>query len=79
MKITNRIPRKGERVEALGHHGIFRVLRVHRPPRTVDMRLISKAKSVLKDIPWDVLVFVDPPCEGMNQLVEWNATKSTKA
>jgi hypothetical protein len=52
-----RMPRIGDRVVALGHHGTFHVIAVHKEKLTVDQKLIGPADCYDRDIPWNVLLF----------------------
>lgn len=54
-----RIPKIGDRVVALGHHGTFQVIGVHAESLTVDVRLIGPEDCYERDIPWSVLLFLD--------------------
>jgi hypothetical protein len=54
-----RIPRVGDRVVALGHHGTFQVVAVHAEKLTVDLKLIGPADHYDNEIPWSVLLFLD--------------------
>jgi hypothetical protein len=48
-----RMPRIGDRVVALGHHGTFHVIAVHKEK----LKLIGPADCYDRDIPWNVLLF----------------------
>ena len=54
-----RIPKIGDRVVALGHHGTFHVVAVHTGTLTVDLKLIGPADNYDRHIPWGVLLFLD--------------------
>jgi hypothetical protein len=56
---SGRVPKRGERVALKGQGGIFAVLRIHNDLQTVDLKLIGRTGSVLKDIPWEVLSFIN--------------------
>jgi hypothetical protein len=60
----NRIPEKGDRVTTPGLPGMFTVLNVYdSPSRVVDLKLIGPTEHVEKQIPWGVLIFLDPSDE----------------
>ena len=48
---SGRVPKRGERVTLKGQGGIFAVLTIHNDLHTVDLKLIGRTGSVLKDIP----------------------------
>jgi hypothetical protein len=56
---SGRVPKRGERVTLKGQGGIFAVLRIHNELRTVDLKLIGRTGTVLKDIRWEVLSFIN--------------------
>ncbi len=56
---SGRVPKRGERVTLKGQGGIFAVLRIHNELQTVDLKLIGRTGSVLKDIRWEVLSFIN--------------------
>jgi hypothetical protein len=56
---SGRVPKRGERVTLKGQGGIFAVLTIHNDLHTVDLKLIGRTGSVLKDIPWEVLSFIN--------------------
>jgi hypothetical protein len=56
---NGRVPRRGERVTLKGENGIFAVLRIHNQLQTVDLKLIGRTGSVLKDIRWEALSFLN--------------------
>jgi hypothetical protein len=57
--VNGRVPKRGERVALKGEHGIFAVLKIHNQLQTVDLKLIGRTGSVLKDIRWEALSFLN--------------------
>jgi hypothetical protein len=53
-----RIPKKGDRVAALGHHGTFVVSDVGRTIEAVELRMIGRSFA-LSTIPWGTLTYLD--------------------
>ena len=56
--IRTRIPKKGDRVGAMGREGVFSVVEVRRIPKVVDLQLL-KDGPVEKGIPWSTLTYLD--------------------
>jgi hypothetical protein len=59
MKLSNnRIPKKGDRVAALGHSGAFVIYSLDISLRTAELRRIGSTFA-LSTIPWEALTFLD--------------------
>ena len=54
-----RVPKKGDRVIALGQKGAFIVIAVFEGIQKANLKLIGREDFVLKGIPWVVLSFLD--------------------
>jgi len=63
---VKRIPKKGDRVAALGQEGAFVVSDVDSERWTAELKLIGPVEFTLKDIPWGVLTFLDELDESQN-------------
>jgi hypothetical protein len=53
-----RIPKKGDRVAALGHNGAFVVYSINISVRSAELKLIGHDLA-LSSIPWGALTFLD--------------------
>jgi hypothetical protein len=53
-----RVPKKGDRVAALGHHGTFVVSDVDKTIEAVELRMIGRGVA-LSTIPWATLTYLD--------------------
>jgi hypothetical protein len=59
MKTPKRhLPKKGDRVSALGQNGAFVISQVNSKRRTAELKLIGP-DFTLRGIPWGVLTFLD--------------------
>ena len=66
-----RIPKKGDKVLALGRNASFIVFDVHRNPDVVDLQPMKGTATldlIEKGIPWRVLTFIDEMDESQNAL-----------
>jgi len=53
-----RTPKKGDRVGAVGHDGVFDVVEVYADPNLVDLRPLAGGQ-LQASIPWAALMFTD--------------------
>ena len=59
MKTPKRhLPKKGDRVSALGQNGAFVISQVNSKRRTAELKLIG-TDFTLRHIPWGALTFLD--------------------
>jgi hypothetical protein len=57
-KEKKRIPKKGDRVRAVGNEGVFTVYNVNSSLRAVDLKQLGSNLRVAA-IPWDSITFLD--------------------
>ena len=56
---TGRVPKKGDRVGALGHNGVFTVVEVDPKVKTVELLLTNGSGPTVSSVPWTALTFLD--------------------
>jgi hypothetical protein len=69
--MAKRIPKKGDKVLALGRNASFIVFEVHHNPDVVDLQPLKGSKAldlIEKGIPWGVLTYIDELDESQNAL-----------
>jgi hypothetical protein len=54
----NRVPKKGDRVTAIGHEGVFAVYNVNHTLHSADLQQLG-SDSRLAAIPWESISFLD--------------------
>ena len=60
-----RIPRKHDRVTALGHNGVLVIVDVDKKSKSVDLQFVTGDGPVIRGVPWTALRYMDE--EDVNQ------------
>jgi hypothetical protein len=71
-----RIPRKHDRVTAVGHNGVLAVVDIDKKSKCVDLQFVTGDGPLLEGIPWSALRYMDK--EDVNQAAARIARESTK-
>jgi len=64
LNTKSRIPKKGDIVGAVGHHGTFVVVDVHEIGHTVDIQILKT--SHVERVTWNALKYADELDESQN-------------
>jgi hypothetical protein len=63
--MATRIPRKHDRVTALGHNGVLVIVDVDKKSKSVDLQFVTGDGPVIRGVPWTALRYMDE--EDVNQ------------
>jgi hypothetical protein len=71
-----RIPRKHDRVTALGRNGVFAVVDVDKKSKTADLQFVTGDGPVVQGVPWTALHYMDE--EDVNQAAARTVKETTE-